>query len=474
MKKYFIPVLAFFLFLPTLASAHGFGQRIDLPLPLNLYLSGAGAMVAVSFLLIGLIRHKGEHIDQYPRYNLLSVGWIRNLAESKILIESVKAFFVMVFLLVIVAGLFGRQSAVFNIAPTFVWILFGVGLTYFSAFIGNIWELANPLKTLYGWAEKFAGKLSLDNVWPQGWGVWPAFLGFLAYRWIENVYPDAAVPATLATLVLFYSVVTLVGMFYFGRDVWLRYGDPFSVFFRFLSRFSLTEWRAIDGRNELNLRPPAVGLFNRDGKIDTSVVVFVLFMLASVAFDGVKVTPPWRELSSLLYQFGFSSVVIGTLGLLLLLAVFIGIYATFSFLVRLFAQSKESVLSIARTFIFSLLPIAVVYEIAHFVTLLFIDGQRAIPLFSDPFGFGWNLFGTADYNINFQLINLKTLWNWQVALIVLGHITAVYVAHIIANHFFGNRKTAMRSQFPMLVLMVNYTMLGLWILAQPIVVGVID
>lgn len=471
MKIFTFILASFSIIVPSLVSAHGFGQRIDLPLPLNLYLIGAGIAVAISFVLIGFIRHKGEHLDHYPRYNLLQVSWIRSILENKLFLIISKTLFVLILVLVVVAGIYGTQSTAFNIAPTFVWILFGVGLTYFAALIGNIWEFINPFKTLYEWTDKLLGKFSLERPWPRTWGIWPALLGFLVYRWVENVYPDASVPSSLAILVLIYLVVTFFGMLYFGKDTWLRYGDPFSVFFRFLSRFSITEWRLVEGRKELNLRPLAVGLFNQDEKIDTSIVAFVLFMLASVSFDGVKVTPLWSDLTNMLSQVGFSSIVANTLGLLLLFAVFILIYLVFSSFVRFFSRSQESILTQARTFIFSLLPIAIAYEIAHFVTLLFIDGQRTIPLLSDPFGIGWNLFGTADYTLNYQLINLKILWNLQVALIILGHIVAVYIAHIIALHFFQDRKVAIRSQYPMLVLMVSYTMLGLWILAQPIVVG---
>jgi len=462
--------ILFFAF-PASAFAHGFGQRIDLPLPVSLYLIGAGVVVAASFVLISFIRHKEKEIDNYPRYNLLRIGWIRKLSESVLLQTCIKTLFVLILGLIVVAGFIGKQNAAFNIAPTLVWIYFGVGITYFSVLFGNIWGFINPFKTLYEWLEKVVGRLSSEKPWPARLGVWPAFLSFLAYRWVENVNPSASTPGYLANLVLLYSIITFAGMLYFSKNTWLKYGDPFSVFFRYLSRFSITESRVIDGHKEFNLRPPAVGILNRDEKIDISVIAFVLFMLASVSFDGVKVTPFWSQLSTSIHQLGFSSMVVGTIGLLLLFALFVGVYFAFTLFVSFFSKRGENTLSIARSLIFSLLPIAIVYELAHFVTLLFIDGQRLISLISDPFGFGWNLLGTADYKINYQLINLKSLWNAQVVLIVLGHVIAVYIAHIIALYMFKDRRVAVRSQYPMLVLMVSYTMLGLWILAQPIVIG---
>ena len=92
-----------------------------------------------------------------------------------------------------------------------------------------------------------------------------------------------------------------------------------------------------------------------------------------------------------------------------------------------------------------------------------------IPLASDPFGYGWDLFGTAGYETSFGVIGAKALWFLSVATIVLGHVIAVYLAHRISLRIFTSRAMAIRSQYPMLALMVLYTVVSLWIIAQPIV-----
>ncbi len=101
--------------------------------------------------------------------------------------------------------------------------------------------------------------------------------------------------------------------------------------------------------------------------------------------------------------------------------------------------------------------------------LLVIQGQFIIPLVSDPFGFGWDLFGSADYRVNIGIINAKFVWFTSVAAIVLGHIIAVYIAHVISLRTVSNHSSALRGQYPMLLLMVSYTVTSLWIIAQPIV-----
>jgi hypothetical protein len=111
----------------------------------------------------------------------------------------------------------------------------------------------------------------------------------------------------------------------------------------------------------------------------------------------------------------------------------------------------------------------VAYHLAHYFSLLLTAGQFVIPLASDPFGFGWNLFGTAGYKVDLGILSPYVFWYSAVALIVAGHAVAVFVAHLEAWRLFGNRRAALASQVPLLVLMVAYTMLSLWILAQPIV-----
>ena len=124
---------------------------------------------------------------------------------------------------------------------------------------------------------------------------------------------------------------------------------------------------------------------------------------------------------------------------------------------------------VASVFVYSLVPIALAYNIAHFFSLLAIQGQLIIPLASNPFGYGWDLFGTADYLVNIALVNARFTWALSVVAIVLGHIIAVYLSHVIALRAFSDSRSAVRSQYPMMALMVMYTVVSLWIVAQPIV-----
>lgn len=462
--------IAVLALVPTSVFAHGFGQRIDLPVPLFLYLFGAGAVVALSFILLGLVSRRLTHwLYEYPIHNLTKHTWFRILSSRKV-VESIKLLVVGFFLTALASGIWGDQNSAFNMLPTVVWVLFAVGIPFFSAFIGDIWKVVNPLKTLFEYAEGVLKRMRVtvaDQPWSVAWGVWPAFALFFAFRWVENVSLDSATPFPLAMFVTLYTVVTFTGMALLGKETWLKHGDPFSVFFSFLSRFSITEAKEVGGRTEIYLRPPAVGLLQ--GEASVSQTAFVVLMLSSVAADGMLSTPFFQNLFSSLLGAGLPWAVVGTVGLAGLFTVFTIVYAGFSLLTKTVSSDSATTFEVMRRFIYSLLPISIAYEIAHYLSILVVEGQRILYLVSDPFGKGWNLFGTANYEISYTVLNLKMLWNVQVTLIVVGHVIAVIIAHAIAERYYKNKQKALISQYPMLALMIFYSCLSLWIMAQPII-----
>ena len=115
-------------------------------------------------------------------------------------------------------------------------------------------------------------------------------------------------------------------------------------------------------------------------------------------------------------------------------------------------------------FVHSLVPILLGYAIAHYFSLLVIEGQQRFRiLLSEPFGQGWNLFGTADDSVDFLLVDTTTIAWVQVLAIVLAHVAGVMMAHDRALHDFP-RSRAIQSQYPMLFVMVTYSVVGLWLL----------
>ena len=293
--KLLIPLAAAALALgmaPT-AWAHGFGDRYDLPVPLSFFAAGGGAAVVLSFAIIRIVVEAEKGPLVYPRFNLFQTAWIRFLL-GRLIGWIVRMAALFLFFLVLVAGFFGDENPVSNLAPTFVWVVWWVGLGFFVALFGNLWALINPWKNLYGWAESVhqllrPGKqLGLGLQYPEKAGIWPSVVLFFCFAWVESAFKGSSDPRILAILIEMYSVITLVGMFMFGKHQWLRHGEAFSVVFGYLARFSITEMRikgpdscagcdagcagedgdcvnclqCLEGAQdpEFNLRPTAVGL----------------------------------------------------------------------------------------------------------------------------------------------------------------------------------------------------------------------
>jgi hypothetical protein len=487
---------------PQAALAHGFGQRYDLPVPLGLWVSAAAAAVVLSFVIIGFFSRASVRVDRYPRIDLLrfKLGRVLAGARSRLVVRLVS---VGLLLLIVAASFLGDQNPTRNIAPIAIWVAWWVGFAYLSALVGNFWAVANPWAAIFAWAEALLGPHRPVLAYPSWLGVWPAVLLFAAFAWIELIFTGRTVPATLGLLVAGYSLITWAGMFLFGRAIWLRYADPFAVAFGVLARFSPTEVRVTDpsacqacvlpgafpggscpgcvecferaasARREWNLRPYGAGLLDaRD--ISPSMIMFVLLLLSTVTFDGFTATPAWAGLEGALYAalapLGDARLsFIGTLGLIVFPLAILVVYLLFARWMAWAAGGRVPAGTVARLFVLSLVPIAIAYHLAHYFTYLLVQGQFLFRLVSDPFGFGWNIFGSARYRPDIAIVGARAAWYTGVVAIVLGHVVAVYVAHAVALREYGERRDALRSQLPMLVLMVGYTMLSLWIVAQPIV-----
>jgi hypothetical protein len=111
-------------------------------------------------------------------------------------------------------------------------------------------------------------------------------------------------------------------------------------------------------------------------------------------------------------------------------------------------------------------PIALVYVVAHYLTFLLFEGQGIAYLLSDPLGRGWDLFGTASSAVDYGVISQNEAWYAQVACVVAGHVAALMLAHDRALALYGQARAAARSQDAMLAIMVGFTTLALWLLAQ--------
>jgi hypothetical protein len=452
------------------AWAHGLGQRYDLPIPLWMYLAGAGAAVAVSFAFLALFR--GDRVHRRHR--------VRTRLRGRIpyaFVVALEAASVLVFALLVVAGLVGRQSPFKNITPTTIWVLWWVGFSFVAAFACNLWPLVNPAAVIFRWGERLWRQLRgtpLPRPWryPARVGAWPAVALFWLFAWIELVAPDKDAPRSIALAMLLYAALFWTGSFLFGPGAWARAGDPFTVAFGLLGRFAPLQVAGSGRSWRWWLQPYPVGLL-RSRVLPLPSMFFTLLMLSTVTVDGFLETPAWAAASEFLQRnlgLGEASLLPPTVPLIAGPFLFVVAYAVVIVaMARLTNVPKGALLLLARRFVLSLVPIAIGYHLAHYLSFLLVAGQLIIPLASDPFGWGWDLFGTMLYRIDIGIVDARFVWITSVVAIVAAHVIATLLAHETALELFPSAAEARRSQYPMLCLMIAYTVTSLWILAQPIV-----
>src|ERR1051325_2446294 len=457
-------VAAALLWLGTVhgAAAHALAPRYDLPLPLGFFLVGAGAAVAVSCVVLAWFWRSDR-----GQFDAATRPWLQG-TKPRFVVGCCRAVGGTLLLLIVCAGLFGNQSTFKNIAPVAVWVVWWVGLSFVCAFVGNVWPLINPWTALFELVERSARKdLSPRLRYPAWLGAWPACALFFLLAWFELVAPGRDVPRNIGFALALYSALTWTGFVCFGRELWCRNVEVFSVAFGLFGRFAPVQFGA-NGRYHWSLRPPAVGLLTRV-PLDPSMTAFTLLVLATVTVDGLMETPAWAAVVEALIGAQTSPNPAASYMMLqtaLLVAGPLVLAALYLTAVALMGDARET--RLAGQFVLSLVPIAIAYHLAHYFSMLAIAGQFIIPLASDPFGWGWDLFGTTLYRIDIGLVDARFIWYLSVAAIVTGHIIAVWISHATAYAVL-DPGTARRSQYPMLVVMVGYTMLSLWILAQPII-----
>jgi len=451
---------------------HGFGPRYDLPIARALYLYAAGGVVFLSFVLVVLFAGErvGSKAIEYPRR---AAPWLLRLARSPWPRNVGGAIGVVGLVIVVIAGLFGPSNNFYNPAEYIVWIFFWAMTVILSGLVGNLWYLLNP------WAAIYDAVNRLVPIRPRGRlpnvGVWPAAAAYFAFACLELTSGMASRPLAVAISALVYSVITLTGMAWFGRDEWLHHCEGFTVLFSVVARFGPieTERDQTGAITVLYLRPWGFGLL-RGAPTGWDWVVFVILMLSTLAFDGVSATPAWQDFTVTLKPFwvplgAFGLFLERTFGLVLLTVGFLLIFVAFMEAVIYLGQRKVDVKATVSTFALTLVPIALVYNAAHNYSYILVNSQYFIPLLNDPLGKGWHLLpAVASFKPNFGLAQASTVWYADIILIVLGHIIAVFLSHLRAGERFRTAQRALLSQYPMLLLMVMYTMTSLWILSQPI------
>jgi len=449
--------------------AHGIASRADLPIPEWLFAWAAAMVLIVSFIGLAVL---------WPQPKLQDGGWrplpraLGRVLTSRPVEILCGAIGIALLVLVVYAGLAGVQSSSANFAPTFVYVVFWLGLVPLSVLFGDVFRAFNPWRALargIAWLAKIParGELPKPLPYPERLGYWPAAVGLICFAALELVATGRSKPENIAIATLVYSAATFVAMALYGVEAWCRRGEAFSVYFNLFSRMSVFERR--DGA--LGLRKPLSGLPAFEP--GPGIVAVLAVMIGAVTFDGAAEAPIWSraavDIADFFGDLGLSPAHALEAAFAIGLALGVLLVAGLYWLGTLGARSVGGgfgARELRWSFVHTLVPIALAYVAAHYFTLLLFQSQALAFLASDPLGDGSDLFGTADRGIDYTLIGSTATWYWQVAFVVGGHVMGLMLAHDRALVMYERPRQAVLSQCWMLLVMVLFTCLALWLLSQ--------
>lgn len=462
-----VAVLAF----PDAASAHALVGRQDLPVPAWLFAWGASLVLIVSFALLSVAWTKARLQDEdwRPLSTWLSAVLLNPVTEFACGLAGVGLLYLVVY-----AGFEGTEDAIRNFAIIFVFYTFWLGLVLASVILGDVFRAFNPWRAI---GRGFSGAFRLiagqsapaPFRYPERLGRWPAVAGVIGFVWLELVHSAGVAPdpKDVATATLVYSAITFVCMALFGVEEWIERGEAFSGYFGMFSRLSVFEAR--EGR--LGRRRFLTGAPSWAAVPGSAALV--LASIGVTSFDGAQEGALKSAISSTfnnIHDIGFGTIATFRITNSIWLAI---VLAGVALLYWLGIRGMHTVSGsprareLARSFAHTLIPIALAYIVAHYFSAFIYQEQAQFTyILSDPLGNGSDLFGTAGGGIDYGLISANAIWYVQVAALVVGHVTALTLAHDRALAVYGDVRSATRSQYFMLAVMVGFTCFGLFLLSQ--------
>ncbi len=428
---------------------HGLGSRQDLPLPFPAVIAGSVIVLVVSFAVLGWAWKEPRWQGLPGGRPLPRVSRLADTAAFRWLLSAVGLF---AFGWVGLALWWGRDlvtNPVFGFVYVWVW----VGLVPLSLLLGPVWRLLNPLRTLTLLMVRLGlpSHGLLPGRFPAQVGRYPAAVALLAFSWLELVQPDNNSLLVLRGWWLAWVGFVLIGAVLFGPR-WVGAADPFEAYALLVARAS--PWQRVGG--SFALVNPIRQLTTSPSPPGTWAVVTVL--LGGTAYDGFSASSWWVRTTQ---TSNLPPMLWGSLGLAALVAV-VGI--TFAAGVRGIGRLRDRSLDFLAA---SVIPIVIGYALAHYLSLLVLEGQRTLINLSDPLGVGWNVFGTAELGINqLWLETPQVTAALQLLAIVGGHLLGVLVAHELSLRVLPPSRRVW-GQVPLLVVMIGYTCGGLLLLFSP-------
>ena len=432
-------VAVLMLLAATPASAHTLHGDVDAPLPFAAYLAGAAVAVALSFVFVAFGDDRPAPEPEPGRVRTLwrPVRWL------------LRTVGLVAWLWVVAQTIAGGTSDA-EVGSLILWIFGWIGLALVSALLGPAWAWLDPFTTLYDVIAAILRPPGLHLPGRAPWNrytqAWPAVVFLLVFVWLEldSGIEDAR---RLGVVLVGYTLITLVGMTWYGKHRWRSHGEVFSVWFGLLGR--LAPFGLLGRRRDGQVQRRPFGHALTHEPWSASLLAVVAIAVGSVIWDGVSQTQPFYDLFGGVHPVTDALMLVGFLVFMAALVIGVG--------------RRVGYVAMGA----GLVPVAVGYLVAHYLTYLLVEGQRIVVALSDPFQQGWDLFGTVRYEPTDDFLSASVVWTIQVTAVVLGHVVGAWLGHAAVRE--RRRAGEDTSQWPLAALMIGMTVVALWSLGQNLV-----
>ncbi|MCP3902250.1 MAG: YHS domain-containing protein [Planctomycetes bacterium] len=496
-------------------------------IPTSVYQAGVAVLLLLSFFSLELFPARGAGgAEKLPR-RVLQSRWditgefLRGVLKAPLTAFVARLVFVLAFLLIIVAGLFGNQDPSANIAPILTWTIWWAGLIFLVLFFGKTWCYVCPWDAIATWTERLrfwgprTSGVGLGLKWPRRLrNIWPAVALFLLLTWIELGMSVTVIPRATAWVALTILALAIVSAVVFERKSFCRYACLVGRISGLYSMFSSLELRATDPDtcascttldcyhgNErgdgcptfelpktmqqstycilcaecmktcphdnisVRLRPWASDLVAQ-AKPRADEAILALILLSMTSFHGLTMTPVWPRWTYHVHEWlGGPPLLTFTGMMVVIIAAPILLFAAAARIAAIWSAPHTG-RTLFLHYAYVLLPLALFYHLAHNAEHFLIEGPKVIALLSDPFGWGWDLFGTRQWSAA-PLITLEGLWVLQVTAVLVGHVFSLWISARTTHRLIPQRGRAFLMQLPVLLAMILFSAISLWLLKQP-------
>jgi hypothetical protein len=313
-----------------------------------------------------------------------TASWAGGLTRPQI---ATRAAAVAVLALAMAAGRLGVDDQLENLAPALVIGTAWPVLVFVSVVIGPVWRWVDPWDALARALARGEAEQPLGHVWPAAAVAVP-------WVWYLSAYPDALEPRSVGALVALYTLVTVAGCLAVGRERWLASSEPFGIVLSWMAlvpRRLLSSWRALPGAETL------LGV-----------------LAGGVLFGAVRRSELWGELNVVP-----DALLWATLGVVGSCVVIAGL------LEGMARAAYRGRAGVARAAVPALAGIIV--AVAMDFNRLFTSVQLLPRLLGDPFGKGWDPFGTGGAGLDPAPLGTTGLTVAQLATLLAAHVVGAIV-----------------------------------------------